>query len=291
MKALILAAGYGTRLKPYTDTTPKACMPFFDLPQILYNCELLQQAGVTDIIINTHHLADKMVETINTYAKKTNLKFSFSHEPQLLNSGGGIKKTYKFFNDVDHFLVINADTMMLPKDINALKKMTLAHINNKALVTMATVSMSESLPQSKGTDTSFAHRALWTKDNLIKTIHKKQQEKETSPEHFTGCYVFSTKIFDKLPKQEEFHIFDGLIYELINNGFAFSYFLEDTYWYETGNKNDFLKAHKEIIELLKTNNPNTKILKLAWERYSPEKMKLPDYQWVTDSLQKSFNLQ
>lgn len=289
MKALLLAAGYGTRLRPYTNTTPKACMPFCGLPQILYNCEILKQAKVTDIIINTHHLANEVVEIVNKHSQSSGLNISFSHEPQLLNSGGGIKKTKSFFNSEDNFFVINADIIMLPKDVTILKNMMAYHHANNAMATMSTVSMSESLPLAKSTDEHFDHRALWTIDSLICDINKTKQHLGSQPEHFTGCYVFSNKIFSLLPTQDEFHIFDGLIYNLIKNKKAFSFFFKDTYWYETGNKNDFIHAHDEIIKLLTADSPNTKLLKLAWERYGLDHAKSPDYNWVKDDLNRTLN--
>lgn len=289
MKALILAAGYGTRLKPYTETVPKACMPFFGLPQILYNCELLKQAGVTDIIINTHHLANEVVATINKYKSLSGLNFSFSHEPELLNSGGGIKKTKDFFGDCENFFVINADTMMLPKNTYLLQNMLQEHKSNNALATMGTVEMSESLPEAKDTDTSFAHRALWTNNSLVVDIHKNKNHYNTKPEHFSGCYVFSKEVFTLFPDEEEFHIFDGLIFEQIKNNKVYSYLFEDTYWFETGNKGDFIKAHISILDLLLSKSENISLLKATWKKYQPDALEEKSYDWVHEKLQSVFS--
>ena len=270
MKALILAAGYGTRLKPFTDSIPKACMPVFNLPQILYGCELLEQAGVTEVIINTHHLAGDVVSAINKYQNNTSLKFSFSHEAEILNSGGGIKKTKEFFAKEDHFFILNADSLILPEDTTLLSKLYHQHTQSEALVTMASVDIQQLIPAAKDTDESLSYGALWSHNNKITSIGKNKPDNDSLASHFIGAYVFSTKVFDMFPEDDAFHIFDGLIYEQLRAGHVFNFKLENTTWLETGNPTDFIFAHKKIFDLLQHNDPKAKLITESWKKHQPE---------------------
>jgi len=285
MKALILAAGFGTRLKPFTDSIPKACMPIFNLPQLLYGCELLEQAGVTDIIINTHHLADEVVSTIENHQASTKLNFSFSYEAQILDSGGGIKKTQKFFEADEDFFVLNADSLIMPENTTALTEMMSFHKKNNALVTMGTVGINQLIPSAKTTDNNLSFGAIWQDNNKVTSIGKDRPDTQSVPEHFVGAYVFSRKAFDLLPDKEAFHIFDGLIYEEIKKENIISYKLKNALWLETGNPTDFIFSHKKIFDLLAEDSPTVKLIIKAWERYQPSIVKQGQNIWAP----KGFN--
>jgi len=107
MKAMILAAGFGTRLKPLTDKLPKALVPFRNGTIISYQIDKLKKLGVDEIIINTHHFS-KLIEN---YFKENNfdLKISLIAEEQILGTGGGILNAKEYFKNEDNFLVINTD--------------------------------------------------------------------------------------------------------------------------------------------------------------------------------------
>ena len=106
MKALILAAGYGTRLRPYTDHTPKPLFSIAGRPLLDVIIEQLQEAGCKAVIINTHHLNDK-IETFLA-AQDYKLEIHTRFEPQILGTGGAIKNVADFW-DSQPFMVINAD--------------------------------------------------------------------------------------------------------------------------------------------------------------------------------------
>lgn len=109
MKAMIFAAGLGTRLKPLTDTMPKAMVPVDGKPLLWHAIRKLKQSGFDAIIINVHHFADQIIE----YVKSNNhfdIRIEFSDERNLLlDTGGGIKKAAWFFDDQKPFLVHNVD--------------------------------------------------------------------------------------------------------------------------------------------------------------------------------------
>lgn len=106
MKALILAAGFGTRLAPYTETIPKALFPVAGIPVLKRMITNLKRAGFTAIAVNTHHLAEQ-IESFLTH-NDFGVRVIVSHEPEILGTGGAIRHISDFWGD-DPFLVVNAD--------------------------------------------------------------------------------------------------------------------------------------------------------------------------------------
>jgi mannose-1-phosphate guanylyltransferase len=131
MKAIILAAGYGSRLRPLTDTIPKCLVPIKGKPLLEIWLEQLSLAGITSFLINTHYLAKKVEDFIekNKYKDKVRLV----HEPTLKGTAGTLIANLDFYEDTDGIL-IHADNYCLA-DLNAFK---CAHLNRPAecLMTM-----------------------------------------------------------------------------------------------------------------------------------------------------------
>ncbi len=108
-KAIILAAGFGTRLKPLTDSIPKALVPFRNGTMISYQVEKLKRYGITDITVNAHHFA----EQVEKYFSENHFGISVNviKEEVILGTGGGILNAEKYLDDGNHaaFLAINVD--------------------------------------------------------------------------------------------------------------------------------------------------------------------------------------
>lgn len=110
MKAMVFAAGYGERLRPLTDKLPKALVPVAGRPMIEYPLLLLRHYGITEVIINLHHLGEKIEEHLRD-GKKLGLKIVYSEEKELLDTGGGLLKARPFLSD-SNFIVINSDVII-----------------------------------------------------------------------------------------------------------------------------------------------------------------------------------
>ena len=133
MKAMIYAAGLGTRLKPLTDSKPKALIEIHGIPLIEIVLNKLIRAGYDEIIINVHHHAEQVIDFIKQH-DNFGIRIEFSDERGLLlETGGGLKKASWFFNDLKPFLVHNVDVL---SDID-LKDMYDCHVKNDALATLA----------------------------------------------------------------------------------------------------------------------------------------------------------
>lgn len=111
MKAMIFAAGLGTRLKPLTDTIPKALVPVGGKPLLQHTIEKLKQAGFDEIIINIHHFGQQIIDFVREN-HQFDIRIEFSDErEQLLDTGGGIKKAAWFFDVNEPFLIHNVDIL------------------------------------------------------------------------------------------------------------------------------------------------------------------------------------
>lgn len=110
MRALIFAAGLGTRLKPLTDTMPKALVPVGGKPLLWHVVKKLESAGITDVVINVHHFADQIIDYVHGQ-DDFGIKVTFSDERDLLReTGGGIRHARKFLEG-DSFLIHNVDIL------------------------------------------------------------------------------------------------------------------------------------------------------------------------------------
>lgn len=134
MKALILAAGVGARLKPLTDETPKALIPVGGVPMLERVLVRLKAAGVKSFVVNAHHHPQKVADFCAEMSRKHGVPISVSREDDLLlDTGGAIKKAAPLLKGRDPFFVHNADVLS-DLDLRALAK---AHKDSGALATLA----------------------------------------------------------------------------------------------------------------------------------------------------------
>ncbi len=132
MKAMILAAGLGTRLKPFTNSTPKALVPILGKPVIEHVILKLKAHGFNEIIINIHHFGDQIIDFIKS-KDSFDIRIEFSDEREnLLDTGGAIKKASWFFNTDESILIHNADIL---SDVN-LSSIYDSHIKSNSLASL-----------------------------------------------------------------------------------------------------------------------------------------------------------
>ena len=129
-KAMILCAGLGTRLKPYTKKHPKPLIPVLNIPSIVYVIELLKKDGIKNLIINLHAHSNQIKNYLGN-GKKLGVKIQYSYEKKILGTLGGLKKVEKKFND-GHFINVNCD---LISNLN-LNKLIYFHKNNESKATL-----------------------------------------------------------------------------------------------------------------------------------------------------------
>lgn len=134
MKAFLLAAGYGTRLRPITDTIPKCLIQINGKPLLEWWFELFQRYGIDEVLVNTHYKADQVGEFVSGYTKlHRDMKVTVFYEEKLLGSGGTVNANRDFIDRDETFLICYADNLT---DVN-LKELTDKHRGNGTVLTMA----------------------------------------------------------------------------------------------------------------------------------------------------------
>ncbi|MFH0907536.1 MAG: nucleotidyltransferase family protein [bacterium] len=187
MKAILLAAGAGTRLRPLTDHTPKCLVPIDGVPLLGIWFKLLRYHGVDDVLINTHHLADQVREFVNRREDR-GLKVTLFHEPKLLGSGGTIRANKDFVKREERFLILYADNLT---DVD-LGEFLRLHVARKSFFTMGLFTTPE--PRECGI------AALDADDRIVEFVEKPEEPKSNLAN--SGLYVATPGLFELMPDRE-----------------------------------------------------------------------------------------
>jgi NDP-sugar pyrophosphorylase family protein len=200
MKAMILAAGLGTRLKPWTDKHPKALALVNGKSLLERNIKYLQQFEIIDIIVNVHHFADQIIEAIEKNKGWESKIFISDETNGVLETGGGLKKAAHFFNDEENFVLMNVDVLTdLPLD-----KMISFHLSNKPLATLATTSRKTSryfLFNESGELCGWRNAETGA-EKIVKNFQDLQQKA------FSGIHIINKKIFSWMKQEGKFSMVD-----------------------------------------------------------------------------------
>ena len=197
-KAMILAAGLGTRLKPYTEHKPKALLEWNGVPLLEQVILKLKEQRFDEIIINVHHFAEQIIDFVKQ-KEQFGIRIEFSHERgKLLDTGGGIANASWFF-DKKPFLVYNVDII---SDID-LEKLFEAHVNSKAIATLAV--------KERVTSRSLLmnHEGLlkgWRDNRSGETILVGENEDQLIPIAFSAIHVVDPAVFNLFPDEKRFPI-------------------------------------------------------------------------------------
>ena len=240
MKAMILAAGLGTRLRPLTDDRPKALVEVAGRTMLEIALARLRAFGVQDVIINVHHFADRVMEYLNAH-RNFGMHLEVSREDVLLDTGGGLKKAAWFFREQggdEPFLVHNVDVI---SNID-LGRLAHFHSENRALATLAVQQRKTSRyllfdPQGRlcgrrsGTDgsTEWAGR-----------------ECEAQALAFSGIHVISPRLFDRMTEEGVFSIIAPYL-RLAGEGEKIMGFRADQYyWRDLGRPEHIAQAVTDL---------------------------------------------
>ncbi|QNS40662.1 nucleotidyltransferase family protein [Chryseobacterium manosquense] len=200
MKALIFAAGKGTRLKPFTDHHPKALAMVNEVPLLERNIRFLQSFGINDFVINIHHFGDQIV---NFLKKRDNFgaKVEISDErKELLETGGGLVFARKFFDFQEDFLIMNADILT---DMNV-AKFVKYHQEKKDFATLAV------------SDRNSSRKLLFNPEMILRGWLNVQTGEQRLAEFnkgfkalaFSGIHCINPEIFNKIKRTGKFSIME-----------------------------------------------------------------------------------
>ncbi len=237
VKAMILAAGLGTRLKPFTDKHPKALAPVNGKPLLQRTIEYLQGFGVQNFIINVHHFADQIIDFL-----KDNENFgadiTISHEKdEPLETGGGLMYASWFFEkDRQPFIMMNAD-ILTTLDISAMYEF---HLENNPLVTLAI------------TRRASSRNFLFSEDDYLKGWRNNKtaelklasgSDENLQPASFSGIHIISPAIFPLISQKGKFSIVETYL-QLAADHPILGYFHDHDIFIDAGKPEAILDAEK-----------------------------------------------
>ena len=197
MKGMILAAGLGTRLKPFTESHPKALLPINGKTLLQRNIEYLQSFNVKDVVVNVHHFASQIKDAIQqNNAWGSNITIS-DETDMVLETGGGLKKAAFFLEDSNEaFVLMNADILT---DLN-IDEIHNLHLQSNVLATLAV------------TNRSTSRYLLFDDNNNLcgwkNEITGEQKGKPGTKKAFSGIHVISPKIFQHIKEGGKFSMID-----------------------------------------------------------------------------------
>jgi NDP-sugar pyrophosphorylase family protein len=230
MKAMILAAGYGTRLRPVTYTLPKPIVPLAGRPLMGWAVEALLAAGISDFVVNLHHLPEPIERYLrDRYAGRA--RFEFSFEPEILGTGGGVRKVRTLLENDSEFFLVNGDTVQFPpydalratrNDRDALAALTLRHPPEGDRFT-----------------------PVYFDDGAITGFGKGTGE----PLMFSGTHLISNRIFDYLPDKDFSGIVDEVYQPLIERGSErIAGVVDDGLWFDIGTPQRYMTASRTLLD-------------------------------------------
>ncbi|MFM6928079.1 MAG: sugar phosphate nucleotidyltransferase [Bdellovibrio sp.] len=242
MNVMLLAAGEGTRLRPFTNQLPKPAIPFLNIPLAAHALGFLHDISIKNLVVNTYHLPGKIHELFNQLPHGAeNLIFS-DEVGEILGGGGGLMKAKKHFIGGGDFLLMNADEIILPQDSAILEKALAHHKATKAIATLLVM-------KHPGVGTQFG--GAWTDaQNSILGFGKTTIPGSAHAWHFVGVQILSERIFNYLPEQGVSNILLDGIMKALADGQTAQVFPFECGWFETGNPADFLEATKHCLDTL-----------------------------------------
>lgn len=229
MKAIVLAAGVGSRLGELTKHTPKCLLPIAGRPALDYWCEMLANAGVSEVFINTHHHAEQVRAFIET--QPHGIRFTEGYEATLLGSAGTLRSAYEFLKNEKQFYIIYADNYA---ELDLTRLRTFHEGCNYPPLVVATYHTDE--PTRCGI---FELES----DGRVKSFEEKPKHPKTDIAN-SGIHVATPDIFQMVPEQAPSDIGFHVLPNLVGKMFAY---VTDEYIQDIGTPEAYaaVRARKE----------------------------------------------
>lgn len=247
-KAMIMAAGVGSRLDPLTQDVPKPLVPIANRPMMDILFERLLEIGVKDVVANTHYKAEQIIDRYKN--NKMGINFSYIHEETLSGTAGGVKKCQFFFDESEDFLVLSADGLS-----NAnLKAGIEAHKKSGAIATMGIKKIEmEEIPH---------FGVVVTDENgFVTGFQEKPHIKDAKSDCInTGIYIFKYDIFNYIPADTFYDFAKNVFPHLLADRIKINTFMVNEYWSDIGTIDQYAQSTQDLFNNLYDFNHN-KIIK------------------------------
>ena len=250
MKAMILAAGLGTRLRPLTNVVTKPMVQMTNRPCIEYTVRLLAKYGVTDIVVNLHYLPEVIKQHFDD-GSFYGVNISYSYEKELLGTAGGFKRVQGFFGD-ESALIISGDALT---DIN-LERFFAFHKENGGIATLGIKRVAD--PSQYGV-------IVREGDRIIRFQEKPKVEEAISNLANTGIYLFEPEIFEHIPANTFYDFGKQVFPELLAKDEKMYGYPMEEYWCDVGDLDVYREAHYDMLTgLVKVELPGKRFEGNVW---------------------------
>ncbi|AUS99059.1 mannose-1-phosphate guanyltransferase [Nostoc sp. CENA543] len=247
MKAMILAAGKGTRVRPITYTTPKPMIPILQKPVMEFLVELLRQHGFDQIMVNVSHLAEE-IENYFRDGQRFGVQIAYSFEGKIddegkligeaIGSAGGMRRIQDFSPFFDDTFVVLCGDALIDLDLTAAVKW------HKSKGSIATI-ISKSVPLE---EVSSYGVVVTDADNRVKAFQEKPSVEEALSTNInTGIYIFEPEVFKYIPSGVEYDIGSQLFPKLVEIGAPFYAIPMEFEWVDIGKVPDYWRAIRGVL--------------------------------------------
>jgi len=235
-KAMVMAAGVGSRLDPLTQYIPKPLVPIANRPVMDILFDRLKEIGIKDVIANTYYLSEKIISHYEEYSLGMN--FNYIQEKELSGTAGGVKKCQFFFDEGDDFLILSADGLS-----NADLKAGIE--SHKKSGTIATIGIKR-IPMEE-----IPHFGVVVTDEngFISEFQEKPSIKEAKSDCInTGIYIFNYRIFNYIPENTFYDFAKNVFPSLMQSGEKINTFDVSEYWSDIGTLDQYIQSTKDVFE-------------------------------------------
>ncbi len=232
MKAMILAAGFGSRFRPATRAIPKPLVPLCNRPLIGWAVESLLEFGVGEIVVNLHHLPDPIRDWLDReYGARVPLHYS--EEEKILGTGGGLLRCREKFSDEEVFLLLNADTVQFPPFSD--------------LVAAIERSRADAAMLLRRPPDGDSFTGVWLVGNEVSAIGDEGRGLRVM---FAGVHALTPAVFDKLPDREFSSLTEDLYLPMLNRGETIAAALGVGPWFDIGTPLRYMEASRGMTALI-----------------------------------------
>ena len=234
MKAILLAGGKGTRLRPLTVHTPKPIVPILNRPFLYYQIDLLKQIPEIDEVILSLNYQPRRIEEIFGEGEGLGIRVRYVVEPMPLGTGGAIR--YAGDSLTESVVVFNGD-VLTQVDLGAVLRL---HRERKAKATIVLTPVEN--PRAYGLVETDAQ------GNVSRFLEKPGEDEITCNTINAGIYVLEPDTFDRIPKDTAWSIERSYFPSLIERGETFVAYVYDGYWIDIGTPGKYLQVHRDIMD-------------------------------------------
>ena len=240
MKAMILAAGLGTRLRPLTDNRPKALVEIAGRTLLEITLSRLVASGIREVIINVHHFADAILDYLKAN-DNFGMRIEVSRENVLLDTGGGLKKAAYFFLEDSNrlsepFILHNVDVISTID----LRRMVQFHTENQALATLAVQDRETARYLLFDEQLKLCGRRRGQETELVRSSRQVQALA------FSGIHVISPRLFAMMIEEGVFSIVTSYLRLAAQGENILAFRADEYYWRDLGRPDDVMRAAQDL---------------------------------------------